>query len=74
MSIAPLHTARRRDRTVASIVSLLEHVLLGVGALYIHLKDRTVPERGVLLELQPPPPVPPAEAAAAGRRPAREVI
>lgn len=75
MSIAPLHTARRRDRTVASIVSLLVHVLLGVGALFIHLKDRTVPERGVLLELQPPPPVPPAEAAAAGRRPAsaREV-
>lgn len=68
MAIAHLHTARRRDQAIASVVSLLVHVLLGLGALFMQLRDRTVPERGVLLELQSPPPALPAEAPRAGQR------
>lgn len=63
MSIARQHIRHRRDRVAAVVVSLLMHVLLGVGALMMHLQDRTLPQRAVLLELAPSPPLPPAEAA-----------
>lgn len=62
MSIARPHILHRRDRVVAVMVSLFMHALVGVGALMLHLQDRTAPQRAVLLELQQSPPQLPAEA------------